>query len=80
MSMCFFFLQESATSVQQLNQSSASERLGSSVPESLLTTGEALDTYQIVAEKVHINLSYVFLFFIFYLIIFTSSEDFWDGN
>lgn len=59
--MCSF-LQESATAVQQLNQTSASERLGNSVPEPLLTTGEALDKYQIVAEKVCINLSYCFLF------------------
>lgn len=44
-------VKESATAVQQLNQSSASERLGNSVPEPLLTTGEALDKYQIVAEK-----------------------------
>ena len=38
--------------MQQLNQSSASERSGSSVPEPLSTTGDALDKYQVFAEKV----------------------------
>ncbi|KAL3516917.1 hypothetical protein ACH5RR_023819, partial [Cinchona calisaya] len=44
-------VKESGTSPQQLNQSSASERPGSSVPEPLFTTGDALDKYQIFAEK-----------------------------
>lgn len=60
-------LQESGAAVQQLNQPPASERVGNSVSEPLLTTGDALDKYQIVAEKVIINLSTFLLF---------SSKDF----
>ncbi|XP_027108902.2 uncharacterized protein [Coffea arabica] len=44
-------VKEPGTAMQQLNQSSASERSGSSVPEPLSTTGDALDKYQVFAEK-----------------------------
>ncbi|KAL3537028.1 hypothetical protein ACH5RR_000394 [Cinchona calisaya] len=50
-------VKEPGTAVQQLNQSSASERPGGSVPEPLFTTGDALDKYQIISEKLESLLS-----------------------
>ncbi|KAL8091899.1 uncharacterized protein LOC141692281 isoform X1 [Apium graveolens] len=42
---------ESGVSVQSLPSTSTTERPGSSVSEPLLTTGDALDKYQLVSEK-----------------------------
>ncbi|KAL1818639.1 hypothetical protein ACET3Z_013508 [Daucus carota] len=42
---------ESGASVQALPSTSTSERLGSSISEPSLTTGDALDKYQLVSEK-----------------------------
>lgn len=44
--------QESGVSAQSLPSTSATERLGSNISEPLLTTGDALDKYQLVSEKV----------------------------
>ncbi|KAK3006153.1 hypothetical protein RJ639_016633, partial [Escallonia herrerae] len=45
-------LKELGASAQTLPSPSGSERLGSNISEPSLTTGEALDKYQIVSEKV----------------------------
>lgn len=45
-------LQEPGASLQPSNATAASERVGNSISEPLLTTGDALDKYQIISEKV----------------------------
>ncbi|OIT36093.1 PREDICTED: CCR4-NOT transcription complex subunit 1 [Nicotiana attenuata] len=42
---------ESGASLQPSNATAASERVGNSISEPLLTTGDALDKYQIISEK-----------------------------
>lgn len=43
---------ESGASLQPSNATATSERVGNSISEPLLTTGDALDKYQIISEKV----------------------------
>jgi len=51
--------QESGTSSQPLVTSGAMERLGSSFLEPSLTTRDALDKFQVVAQKVVTNLQII---------------------
>lgn len=51
--VCFLlFMKESASMVRPSTPSSTIERLGSSGLEPSLNTGEALDKYQVVSQKV----------------------------
>lgn len=47
-------MQESGTATQPISAPLASERPGSNVSEPSITTGDALDKYQTISEKVHL--------------------------
>lgn len=47
-----YFLQGTGCSIQPQNPTPSSEDVGSSVSEPPLTTGDALDKYRIILEKV----------------------------
>lgn len=47
-------MQDAGNAAQPTNTTLPSERPGTSVAEPLITTGEALDKYQTISEKVYL--------------------------
>lgn len=59
---CFNLFQESGASSQAVPLAVASERLGSNITEPSLSTRDALDKYQIVAQKVAMTCAFSLIF------------------
>lgn len=61
-------MQESGTAAQPINATLASERTGSNVSEPLITTGDALDKYQTISEKVFFIICIFLLVYVFQIV------------
>lgn len=54
-------MQEAGNAAQPPNATLLSERPGTSVSEPLITTGDALDKYQTISEKVYLQSAFLVL-------------------